>query len=375
VVNLTYRHRAAACVPIAIAIAIALSRAVSAAALPATVAILPVAPFLEPRPGGDAANFDIVVRNPDPVIAEISEISVLYLDRLGHVLIERRADSNGTVPALVTLGDLTLAAGERKLIFNRFPRLPPDMHPLRVCVRVTLTENADTPNERTSIVDALASFRPPTEAGRRLKSPLAGHVLVWDGHDALAHHRRWNFELPTLTALGYHANGMRYAYDLTRVDMLGHRFSGDRDTHGTNYSFNQPVRSPDDGVVVETENDRPDDGSADLNSFKARPNLMFGNYIVIRLADEVYALLGHLHQGSLRVRVGEGVRAGQTVAAVGNSGTSLFPHLHFQLMTGPNMATAEGVPSAFQGVTLDRGGRTQPDQSGEIDSGDIANLD
>ena len=36
--------------------------------------------------------------------------------------------------------------------------------------------------------------------------------------------------------------------------------------------------------------------------------------------------------GSVRVKVGDHVRAGDQVGTVGNSGLSLQPHLHFQVM-------------------------------------------
>jgi murein DD-endopeptidase MepM/ murein hydrolase activator NlpD len=35
------------------------------------------------------------------------------------------------------------------------------------------------------------------------------------------------------------------------------------------------------------------------------------------------------------------------VAAIGASGSSLFPHLHYQLMVGPSMRD-EGAPSGFK---------------------------
>ena len=53
-----------------------------------------------------------------------------------------------------------------------------------------------------------------------------------------------------------------------------------------------------------------------------------GNHVILDCGG-VYPLYAHLRNGSVRVR------PGQTVAA-GNSGASLQPHLHFQVMNSPD---------------------------------------
>jgi murein DD-endopeptidase MepM/ murein hydrolase activator NlpD len=68
---------------------------------------------------------------------------------------------------------------------------------------------------------------------------------------------------------------------------------------------------------------------------------------VLDLGDGVYAALAHLRRGSLRVRPGDRVAAGQQLAACGNSGNSTEPHLHFQLMDHPSVLLATGLPLRF----------------------------
>ncbi len=67
------------------------------------------------------------------------------------------------------------------------------------------------------------------------------------------------------------------------------------------------------------------------------PGRILGNHVVLDLGDEVYAALAHLRRGSVRVRPGDRVAAGQQLAACGNSGNSTEPHLHFQLMDHPSL--------------------------------------
>ncbi|MHA4819066.1 peptidoglycan DD-metalloendopeptidase family protein [Streptomyces aculeolatus] len=81
-----------------------------------------------------------------------------------------------------------------------------------------------------------------------------------------------------------------------------------------------------------------------------------GNHVVLELADGSYALFAHLRRGSTTVRPGDAVRAGQQLAEVGNSGNSSEPHLHFQLMDGPDPRRAAGVPFAWRGVGVPRNG-------------------
>ena len=77
------------------------------------------------------------------------------------------------------------------------------------------------------------------------------------------------------------------------------------------------------------------------------PGRILGNHLVLDLGDGVYAALAHLRRGSLQVRPGDRVAAGQQLAACGNSGISTEPHLHFQLMDHPSVLLAAGLPLGF----------------------------
>ncbi|MFI8940913.1 M23 family metallopeptidase [Streptomyces syringium] len=73
------------------------------------------------------------------------------------------------------------------------------------------------------------------------------------------------------------------------------------------------------------------------------PRHLLGNHLVLDLGDGVYAVFAHLRRRSLKVAVGDRVTVGQPLAECGNSGNSTEPHLHFQLMDGPDITSAHGL--------------------------------
>jgi len=108
-------------------------------------------------------------------------------------------------------------------------------------------------------------------------------------------------------------------------------------------TWSQPVFSPVDGIVVashDAESDRKRISFAyDLLSLmwnKPKVSDGFGafggNHIMIE-SKGYFVLLCHLKQGSLRANIDDAVRVGQKVGEVGNSGSSIQPHLHVQVMS------------------------------------------
>ena len=91
-------------------------------------------------------------------------------------------------------------------------------------------------------------------------------------------------------------------------------------------------------------------------TFDAKRSLqpVVGNYVIARAGD-VFAAFAHLTTGSVAVTAGQAVAAGDVIGRVGHTGNSTAPHLHFQLMDGPDMLTAQGVPCAFNELEVERG--------------------
>lgn len=316
--------------------------------------------YIEATSQGDSSNFDIIVTNPQAYAQEVTEITVIYGDKAGRTLWERRIDGNGVAPAIQTIPDRELQPGASRLLFNPFPVQPVGMHAASVKVRVKL----ESDDHDAQVLETVTPLK--AAPALAMKLPLTGKVWVWDGHDLLSHHRRWDYTHPAIRGFGFNHNAMRYSYDLVLVDAEGRMVVGDDKDNANFVGWGAPIRVPADGVVVEIQNKVPDNRQFNPSVLKDNINLVFGNYVIIRHADGLYSVLGHVKQGSVTVKAGDIVKAGQVVAAIGASGSAMFPHLHYQLQDGPTV-DSEGVPSYFSGLTTAAGAALT---SGAIDSGD-----
>ncbi|MBO0854495.1 MAG: peptidoglycan DD-metalloendopeptidase family protein [Nocardia sp.] len=92
------------------------------------------------------------------------------------------------------------------------------------------------------------------------------------------------------------------------------------------------------GVDLAAPDGTPEYAVADGVVVAAGPASGFGNWIVIDSVDvngrPFSAVYGHEWASGVKVRVGERVRAGQVVGAVGADGEATGPHLHFEIVPG-----------------------------------------
>jgi hypothetical protein len=162
--------------------------------------------------------------------------------------------------------------------------------------------------------------------------------------------------------------GQRYAYDFARLDADGFRFrSGSVLRHllvgvpaSQFFCWEQPVYSAFAGRVVAAGDGWPDRQRINGVWELVRATLfapavigrdyrpLAGNFVLIEGTPGV-ALYAHLREGGVHVHVGQELASGEVIGAVGNSGNSTMPHLHFHLMDGADPLKAGGLPCAFRG--------------------------
>ncbi len=147
-------------------------------------------------------------------------------------------------------------------------------------------------------------------------------------------------------------NGQRFAVDFAaRLDASGRALVGDPALNPSWVNFGAPVLAVGDATVVTAVDrfpDQPPDKPAQTGVEEAD-----GNHVILRLADGTYAGYAHLVSGSVRVRAGQRVRAGEVLGLLGNSGNTTGPHLHFQLMTRPSLLVADGLPFELSQFRID----------------------
>jgi hypothetical protein len=116
-----------------------------------------------------------------------------------------------------------------------------------------------------------------------------------------------------------------FAMDLL-IRKKGKHYSDDHKQNSDHYAWAQPVYAQADGVVQRANNQYDDMPAGTRGSVRK------ANNVVIDYGAGILALYTHLQKGSVSVKAGDRVTAGQEIARIGNSGYSGHPHLHFAMM-------------------------------------------
>jgi hypothetical protein len=206
---------------------------------------------------------------------------------------------------------------------------------------------------------SLAPALAPPRAAVAVDLPLEGEwAMISGGRSTLLTHH-------------YASPHVRYALDFARL-VDGQAFVGDPEHNASWHGFGQPVLAAADGTVVSVRDDLAEQPVGVIRQGE-------GNAIVLDIGGGRYVVFAHLQQGSALVRPGQSVTRGQRIAAVGNNGNSLSPHLHVQIQDRPSLPGDDrGVrtfPMVFEHSTLIRGGRESTPPTADLRRGDVIRAD
>jgi hypothetical protein len=137
----------------------------------------------------------------------------------------------------------------------------------------------------------------------------------------------------------------RYAIDYMRLDGKGRFFEGDEHVPEHYADYNADVHAAADGTVVETLNTLDDQVPGKLpDPSTINIENIDGNHVVMDLGGGYYAFYAHLRKGSVTVKRGDRVKAGQVLGKLGNTGNTSAPHLHFHIMDSASVLGSDGLP-------------------------------
>jgi murein DD-endopeptidase MepM/ murein hydrolase activator NlpD len=233
--------------------------------------------------------------------------------------------------------------------------------------KVRVRVKATVAGESLDASEALAVLG-ETKHGYRL--PLKGTWYVGAGATPHSHHR---WVVP-----------QEFAFDLLRTGADGrtHRSTGTK--RAEYFAYGETVFAAGPGKVVaavgdeaETDDDLIRPGESMEKYFERVKKTqgqrlargargVVGNHIVIEHADGEHSVYAHLKPGSLKVKAGERVAAGQAIAAVGTSGNSTEPHLHFHIADGPDPMRSAGIPVRFDALHIHNADFPRPPQTGDF---------
>ncbi len=302
--------------------------------------------FIELGENKKYLNFDFLVENNTSDTLTISKIVATVFDKHNHIIHQRFLDNNGTAPSIQTIPNKLFTGQERKLIFNPFSEFNLGIALNKIEFQFTFSSNQDDETIVKTVINPQNYIQKESYA-----FPLKGKILVYDAHDYYSHHRRFDYEFEPIKQLGITSNFMRYAYDFVMLDSANNQYVGKNDKPESYFGYGKKVYAVADGSVIYASNKHKDDATFDISEIANNSLELYGNCIAIQHQDSSISIYGHLKQNSIKVKVGDIIKAKQEIASIGISGSSFFPHLHFEIRTSIKNS-AEGLPSYFSNVFI-----------------------
>jgi len=291
---------------------------------------VPYPPTAVRADGKDWLFYEVHITNWSEVEMTLLRLDILIGD-------DEAAIEGDLLKKLATAGGVKLRPGVRSIIL--VPAAG-DHFPDSIRHRVTF-QLAGDPNPKTTE----CATTPVLRGAVRIGPPVgAGTWEFTGGPFGDLHHRG-----AIIAYRGRASLSQRFAFDLVlkTADHADHATSADYPAYGV------PLLAVADGTVVSVVDGLPDNTpGAILGTVPLTPENMFGNRVTLEIAKGRYVTYGHMKSG-VRVKQGDKVRRGQVLGAIGNSGRSGGPHLHFQVTDGPDPIASEGLPFVFESFTRD----------------------
>ena len=333
--------------------------------------------YIERSEAGQHLNFDFLLENRGAERWLLSAVTLSVFD--DKEMLARREFVNEYSRASLELARLpVLEPRTTLLLFNPFHFFGSTIPLKKLSYEFTFRSPDGSRRHKAHISVVPVVYETRTD----LMIPVRGRVLVWDGHDYQSHHRRFDYTRPPFPQRGNKTNFQRYGYDFVVVNENGLMYGGDpkegddwypgkSDRNEDYYGFGVPILAAGNGRVAALHDGEPDNRRFNQRDLAKRETAYGGNYVIIDHQNGEYSWLGHLKQGSIKVKVGQEVKQSDVIAQMGASGDSLFPHLHYELRNGIGAREVEGLPSYFKNFRRLLGSKAVVVKRGQVDTGDL----
>ena len=191
--------------------------------------------------------------------------------------------------------------------------------------------------QQTISVDMSLSDRKPVI----IQSPLRGkNWWTPNGPANDSTHRR------VVIAVGDHLGlPERFAVDWVQLGADGKSYSGAEADNRSYHAYNADILAAADGRVVSTKDGIPENvPQSPKMAVPITLETIGGNFVMEDIGNGRYAFYAHLIPGSVAVKPGDQIKAGQVIGKLGNSGNSSEPHLHFHVCDSPQPLFCNGQP-------------------------------
>lgn len=144
----------------------------------------------------------------------------------------------------------------------------------------------------------------------------------------------------------------RFAIDLVQLDAAGSIIGGAVDDLASYDYYGADILAVGDGPIVSMGWELPEEQPGEHPTGLALDEYG-GNHIVQDLGGGRFAFYAHLQGGNPEgLTLGQTLTRGEVIGALGNSGNTDVPHLHFHIMDSPRPLSSNGLPFVIESFTL-----------------------
>ena len=313
-----------------------------------SVQILPAIPFITFQDSIQYLEFDFIIEGNGGKKYLLEKIEVMVKNERGLIQRRKKIIDEGMVSSFGIFPSTKVKGRKKISLFNPFYFWSHQIELSNLVYTFTFRKG----KAYSQVIKEVEPVRYNQKT--ELQLPISGRIIIDSGYDHYAHHRRLNTTHWGMKLLKIDRNITRYALDLATINENNEIHENAGKELRDYYGFGENVHTTGPGIVVELAKGFPDNEIDEgppygFIKFLKNPKLASGNYVVIDHKNGEMSFFAHLKFESIQVEVGQKLETGDIIGQIGNSGDSIYPHLHYQL-ENEHTINVETYPPKFWGI-------------------------